>query len=239
MICKRAWFAWLRCLDLLPLSRQSSAGVDDLTIDSTQSMSILWAIAKKMRRKMEKKTETTFLGKDNSGEKWGRKMFCSEEKKKNEEEKWDKFCGKRKKEGQFWSFFLGNLNIFIFLSSSKSTLFKMLISVHVLNNITLIQMESMLSSLICRFTNMHVDNKWGSCFRFLWHSRKVSSKTCSRVGNKRGIPKLPLISLINIAHMRSGGGVSNIKLCNNYQKISSVPYLIFVNIGSRPHYLGL
>ena len=40
-----------------------------------------------MRRKMEKKTETTFLEKDNSGEKWGRKMFCSEEKKKNEEEK--------------------------------------------------------------------------------------------------------------------------------------------------------
>ena len=85
-------------------------------------------------------------------------------------------------------------------------------------------MESKLSSLICRSRNMHVDNKWGSCFRFLWHSRKVSSKTCSRVGNKRGIPKLPLISLINIAHMRSGGSVSNIKLCNNYQKISSVLY---------------
>ena len=70
----------------------------------------------------------------------------------------------------------------------------------------------MLSSLICRFRNMYVDNKWGSCFRFLWHSRKVSSKTCSRVGNKRGIPKLPLISLINIAHMKSGGGVSKVKL---------------------------
>ena len=50
---------------------------------------------------MEKKPETTFLGKDNRGKKWGRKMFCSKEKKKNKEEKGDKFCGKIKKEGHF------------------------------------------------------------------------------------------------------------------------------------------